>query len=479
MNKLLKNFSLNTINQIVILVIPLIITPYLTRTLGVDSLGISTYILSIATLFFSIGTLGTNIYSRREVAYTVAKKGNLKKVFYELFLVRLALTVLTLIVYFLFSFGRDYSVIYFIFSLTLSGNMLVVSWFFIGLEDMKRLVLRNCIIRVVSTIAIFILVNSPADLYLYVTIKGLSDFLAFVVMLPQVKKLIHHYEKAKLNLKKHFVPILKFFLPQAASLIYVQCDKIMIGSLTSNMSSVTIYEKGETLIKLPVTFVNALSAVTLPRIANLYAKDNTHNLNNLMKKISSYTLLFILPVVIGLGLVSRVFVPIYLGSDYANSSVVMVCLIPAVLAISLTSITCIQYLMPLDETSILTKSYFFAAIANVILNFVLIKYFDIIGAAIATDVAEILVFIIQYSYICKKYGSFKFSKDLVKRLVALFIMVSIVVVLGVGFGHALLGGVLQVILGGMSYILVVWLLKDSAFLELLIRLTKHNKQDLN
>ena len=470
MNKLLKNFSLNTINQIIILVIPLITTPYLTRNLGTESLGIGTYILSIAILFYSIGTLGTNLYSRREIAYAVAKKRNLKTVYYELFIVRLILTLLTICVYILFSWQKEYSIIYFIFSLTIVGNMMDVSWFFIGMEEMKQLVIRNCLIRIASALSVFLLVKCPEDIYIYAIIKGTGDMIAFLIMLPQVQKVIKDYKMERIRIKRHFIPIIKFFLPQAASIIYVQCDKIMIGNLTSNMSSVTIYEKGEALIKLPVTFVNALSAVTLPRIANMYAKENSENMYSLMKKISNLTVFFIVPIVVGMGIVSRIFVPLYLGNDYSESSVAMIWLMPAVIAISLSSITCIQFLMPLNETSILTKSYSFAAIVNIILNFILIQEWGIIGAAVATDVAELSVFVVQYMYIHKKYRSFGFSQNLLKRFIAVALMTLICIIIEHHFGRSVMCGIIQIVLGSTLYIFIVWALKDTVIIDIMNRI---------
>ena len=462
MGKLLKNFSLNTINQLIILIIPFITTPYLTRKLGADALGLSTYVLSLATLFYSIGTLGTNIYSRREIAYTVAKKKNIKKSFHELFLVRLILTVLTVGVYLVFMLYQDNKVIYVIFILTLLGNMLDVSWLFIGMEDMKKLVLRNCIIRIISMISVFVFIKNPSDLYLYSLIKASGDFLAFIIMLPYVAKVLKPYSKEKLEIKKHLIPIVKLFLPQAASIIYVQCDKIMLGNLTSEISSVTIYEKAEALIKLPVTFVNALSAVTLPRVANMYAGDQTSNLYPLMKKISNLTLLFIIPILIGIGLVADVFVPLYLGEEYQFASVTMIALIPAVIAISLSSITGIQFLMPLNETKTLTISYSTAAIINIILNFLLIKPYGIIGAAIATDIAEILVFVIQYIYICKKYKSFNLTDNLLKRIIALSLMIFGVILIKYFFDKSILSGLFQILVGALLFAIVIIATKDKA-----------------
>ena len=60
-NKVIQNYLYNLSYQIVITVLPIITTPYLTRVLGADNLGIARYVESIATLFTIIGVLG-NLY---------------------------------------------------------------------------------------------------------------------------------------------------------------------------------------------------------------------------------------------------------------------------------------------------------------------------------------------------------------------------------------------------------------------------------
>ena len=64
-----KNYTYNVIYQILVMVIPLITTPYVSRVLGAEPIGIYSYTLSIATYFILFGTLGVGMYGQREIAY--------------------------------------------------------------------------------------------------------------------------------------------------------------------------------------------------------------------------------------------------------------------------------------------------------------------------------------------------------------------------------------------------------------------------
>ena len=99
MNKLTKNYIYNSVYQLMIVIIPLITTPYLTRTLGKTLLGIDSYVLSIVQLTNNIGTLGTNVYANREIAYVRDDRQKLSKTFVEIFLIRLLLCVFSSIIY--------------------------------------------------------------------------------------------------------------------------------------------------------------------------------------------------------------------------------------------------------------------------------------------------------------------------------------------------------------------------------------------
>ena len=82
-----KNFIYQFLYQVVIMVIPLIVSPYLTRTLGSKALGIYTYVNSIALYFVMFANLGITKHGQRIVAQNRNDSKKLSRVFWSLFLV--------------------------------------------------------------------------------------------------------------------------------------------------------------------------------------------------------------------------------------------------------------------------------------------------------------------------------------------------------------------------------------------------------
>ena len=160
MNKVVKNYFYNLSYQILILIIPLITTPYISRVLGAKGIGIFSYTNSIVQYFILFGCVGLNLYGQREIAYVQHEKDKRDIVFWELVLLRIITVSISLLSYFctLASHGT-YASIFIIMSLDIVATMFDISWFFQGIEDFKKIVIRNCIVKLTGVLLIFLFVN--------------------------------------------------------------------------------------------------------------------------------------------------------------------------------------------------------------------------------------------------------------------------------------------------------------------------------
>ena len=97
-----KNYMYNLIYQILILVLPFITTPYLSRVLGAEGVGIYGYTYAVNTYFILFGSLGIALYGQREIAYAQGNLTKRKRTFIELVLLRFITISIGLIIYILF-----------------------------------------------------------------------------------------------------------------------------------------------------------------------------------------------------------------------------------------------------------------------------------------------------------------------------------------------------------------------------------------
>ena len=96
-----KNYIYNLLYQMLTIVLPLITTPYLSRVLGAESIGIYGYTLSIVTYFVLFGSLGIAMYGQREIAYLQNDKEKCSKTFWEIVIIRFITLSIALIGFYL------------------------------------------------------------------------------------------------------------------------------------------------------------------------------------------------------------------------------------------------------------------------------------------------------------------------------------------------------------------------------------------
>ena len=175
MKQVNKNFIYNIIYQIFIYIIPLVSVPYVSRTLGVNNIGIYSYTYSIVYYFMLAAMLGINNYGAR----TIAKcKDNIKERSYAFWSIHVLQAILSLIMLILYIsgvliFGDNYKTILLIQSIYLVSVFFDINWFFFGIEKFKITISRNIIIKLISLILIFYKEHTMEN-----TFKGSKNYVA-------------------------------------------------------------------------------------------------------------------------------------------------------------------------------------------------------------------------------------------------------------------------------------------------------------
>ena len=134
-----KNYLYNLIYQILILILPIITVPYVSRCLGADGVGQYSFTYSIAYYFMIFALLGINNHGNRTIAKSRETKESLSKSFWSLYLFQLISSGLALVIYLAFTllFMQEYKTIALIQSLYVLSCMFDVNWFFFGTEKLN------------------------------------------------------------------------------------------------------------------------------------------------------------------------------------------------------------------------------------------------------------------------------------------------------------------------------------------------------
>ena len=467
---MLKNFIANLIKILINLIFPLITFPYISRVLLPEGIGRVTYVQSINNYFLLFINLGIPLYGIREIAKVRNNRLEKSKVFSEIFFLNVITTILGVIFYLYFynlNIIKNDKEIFLIFSLVLLFNFLSVDWFFQGIEDYKYITVRTVIIKILSTLFLFVFIKKSSDIYIYSIIVVFSLVGSNFFNIVRALKLVQLKLKG-LNIKRHLKGIFIIFSMNLAISIYTNLDSVMLGSYGSKYS-LGIYSAATKIIVLVMGIVTSLGAVLLPRLSNYIEEKKEEEIKQILEKTFSFLLFLIIPSIIGIYFTANEIILLLAGKEYLEATTTLKILSLIILFIGFSNFIGMQILYPRGEEKKVFYSVLVGAITNFSLNLYLIPKYYQNGAAFATCVAEFTVVVIQI-FLGYKYLKFqKFNYNNFKFLVASFIMGGVLYFiqnLNINL-NLLLKLILKVSIGSSSYILLLILLREDNIHEFL------------
>lgn len=471
--KVIKNYIYNLGYQILTFILPLITTPYISRVLGAESIGTYSYTNSITQYFILFGCIGLNLYSQREIAYYQNDIEKRSKLFYELVILRfITLSISVLMFYFTLCQHGVYVYIFSIQIIDVIASMFDISWLYQGMEDFKRIVIRNILVKLSGLAIIFLFVKSPSDLAIYVLSYSLTLLIGNLSMWPHLPKFIKKVKINNLNITRHVKPTIVLFLPQVATSIYTTLDKTMIGLLTNNTSEVAYYEQSQKIIRIAMTLATSLGTVMLPRVANLFKEDKIEEVKESMYSSFKFISFLAFPICFGLMAVAKGLVPWFFGSGYDKVVLNMIIIAPIVFIIGFSNVIGTQFLLPTGRQKQYTISICAGTITNLVFNFLLIPSLLSYGAAIATVIAESAVTITQI-YLTKNTFNYKHVlKIIYKYILSAIIMSVCVFMLSNYLSVSILSTFIEVIVGVIIYVIILILLKDDSLKIMISKIMK-------
>lgn len=473
-SSLKKNFIYNILYQLLILIIPLITSPYLTRTIGAEGLGIYTVSQAFANYFTLFILLGLNNYGNREIAKCRDDRKLVSKTFWEIYLFQLFMLIIvsTLYIFIVCFFIHEDKLIYFLQFIYVISAGLDINWCCFGLEKFKLTVTRNAAIKIASAIFIFIYVKSSDDLWLYTVIMTVSLFVSQAILWPFVLKDIDFVKPLKKEILKHVKYNVILFLPVIAVSIYTVMDKLMIGMIDSK-EEVAYYTYALRFIDIPQTVIIALSTVMLPRVSNMIATGHSEETYQLLEKTMKYMMFFTIGAAFIITSVSYELIPWYYGESFRRCALFAIWLSPYIVLGGWNGTIRSQFIIPNGYDYIYLITVSSGAVTNLILNAVLIPNYRGIGAVWATIAAQFMVCFMQYM-LTKKFIDFSpFFKNILLFLVCGIVMM-IALYLYPGYGSPIIDSLIKVLIGLSVYSLLsigyLYLVKkDSDILNLMNR----------
>lgn len=453
--KILINYMYQFIYQLINIIFPILTLPYISKILGAENLGIYTYSFSIVTYLVLVSDLGIKNYGSRKVAYCRENDYELKKVFWELFLQKLCISIIIYLFSFIYFFYTNKNEIFLIQIFYIIISFLDISWLYQGLEEFKKIMLRNLILKLFLLMLIFLFIKGKADLLKYTKLMIIANLFGNLILWIKLP-----ISKINLNIKKlnpfnHLKNSFIMFLPQIAITIYATLDRIMIGSICDK-KYVTYYDISNKMIIVSMLLITTAGNIFLPKISNLYINNKYEEIKKIIRKIMNIFILIMFPLIFGILSVADDFIKLLFDKTYIEVAFLMKVMSITIIFWTLNNITGSHILIPMGKENKITVSVFLGCFINLVLNYILIKKYNALGAVIATIITEGVVTIIQI-YFSKDYFQIKW-KTVFKSLVSAIVMFLILKCINNFY--------FKIFFGGVIYILLILFLKEENTLEI-------------
>lgn len=464
-----KNFIYNVIYQILIILLPLITAPYISRTLGATAVGIYSYTNSIAYYFLMAAMLGIANHGNRSVAAVRDNQEKLNYTFSGIYTLQVSTFLISIMLYivYLMVIVKENRFIALLQLIYLLSGLLDISWLFFGLEKFKITVVRNVLIKLATVFLMFVFVHTPEDLWKYTFIMSVGIFFSQAYLWIYLKKYVHYTRVPSSYVLKNLKPVLILFVPVLAYSVYKVMDKIMLGNM-STYADVGYYQNAEKIVNIPMGVITALGTVMLPRMSNIVAKGDIKKTEDYIR--ISIKLITILCAAIAFGLmgVSDVLAPVYLGKDFSACGSIIELLSITVFFIAWANVIRTQYLIPNHYDKIYLLSTTIGAALNLMINYALIPSMHSNGAAIGTIVAEFIVMFVQMIAVRKKLHIWRYIMLYVPVMIIGVVMMIVVRKIGLIMGISVGTLVVQIGVGGLlfCFLLLLYLVisKDEMYM---------------
>ncbi|ASI80515.1 oligosaccharide flippase family protein [Bacillus pacificus] len=256
--------------------LPLITLPYLVRVLGQEKMGLIIFVTAFTQYFVMLCDFGFNYTATREISINREDKNKVSEIFskvlsIKLVLLGIAFCCMLLIVRIIPGYNNEMLVFIAGFT-TVLGNALFPLWFYQGIENMKIVTILNIFSKVVTTIGIFVWVNSENDYILAVFLQSLAflitGIVGFIVAIKKFKisfKFKFSFRVFIVELKENW----KVFMSTFSINIYNQGSIIILGLLTSK-SIVGYYGIAQKIVQAVIGISQPFAQAIYPHLCRVY-----------------------------------------------------------------------------------------------------------------------------------------------------------------------------------------------------------------
>jgi O-antigen/teichoic acid export membrane protein len=389
------------------LLFPLVTSPYISRILGPGGVGKVSYVDSWVQILCTVAAFGIPMYGVREIAKRRDGQVDRSKLVTELFLIQLLLGLFSsLIMYQVGLFvGMDKWLLY-LALLCIMANTMQGEWYYQGMEEYKYISLRTISLRFLTLVLVFVLIKTPSD---FVKYYALLVSVLVTTTLVNLVGIARHLKIKDISFEivPHFKPLIWFFLSYSLISVYTYFDAVILRWATDD-EHVGYYSTGFRIVRQSSLMVIALGGVFVPRIAYLFDKGHTDELQGQLHASFQLLMFATIPLSVLFLLLAPEIILLLAGHEFAPSVEVVMILSPMPVLINLGYLFGMQVLVPFGKEKQLFVCLGFGTLISLTANYLLAPHYQHLGTAFANTFTE-LVITICLGFCATRFGVLRFD----------------------------------------------------------------------
>ncbi|MFH1511079.1 MAG: flippase [Candidatus Woesearchaeota archaeon] len=202
--------------------------------------------------------------------------------------------------------------------------------------------------------------------------------------------------KATLNksLAKRYMKFGVFTLISLTGVLLLTNTDTLMLTYFGSLDNVGIYHVAVPISSLLLFLAVAVGKVSLPMVSEMKTKKKSKYINQMVEIIHKYLLVLVLPMALSMIVFPEIIIKVFFGNAYTGAKFALQALAVGTIFYSIAIVN-ESVLLGLRRAEMDTQNVLFAAIINVILNFLLIPEYGIDGAAIATAISYFTLLMIS------------------------------------------------------------------------------------
>lgn len=388
-------------------VLPLVIVPYLVRTLGPINYGRVAFAQAFIQYFLVLTEYGFNLSATRTVVLVRDDRERLSRLVSAVIAVKVTLMVagflsVLLLIAMLPRFGHDYT-LYSVVYLGVLGNVLFPIWLFQGLERMRQITFLTIGARLVVMALIFLFVRNSDDFKIAAGLQASGFVIAgllSLLLLPRLAKLTFFWPRLS-DMREVASDGWHVFVATIGGSVYNSSNVFFLG-LFAVPVMVGYYAAAEKFIRAIQTAISPVSQAVYPHVAGLLARSRVEALDflNRLLRIQGAATLSISCVLLAF---AHPIASVLFGEGFVRSGDIIrfMALIPFV--VGLNNVLGAQVLVQFNIGRLLSVSILAPALLHLPLLYLAIKFFGTTGVALLAVATEVLVLLIRIGGLASRH----------------------------------------------------------------------------